>query len=269
MDVTYRLTGSNALPMKQAGRLPAMAGENGASHADGARDLESGTTREEVERVLRSITEADDRERRLGELVEYFPYTEIKNVVEIERDPLLSAALKEWDRKEAYLGNRVDRREKASADLVNQIFNIVGFFSVFQGVVLTAVSTLKSDTFATCGLLWFPIVMSSVAGVVSIVGVSVKFWTLTELEGSIHDEKVAQTEASKRAHKLRGDGKKHFRFHTHAKEPDRVPPKSFHLSWCFVVLSLFLFTALFIFSHFAILCNSFVIRAWKGGLNRP
>jgi DUF917 family protein len=64
-----------------------------------------------------------------------FAYLESKSVLEIEGDPLYKAALKEWDRKAEYLGKRVDRKEKASADLVNQIFNIVGFFSVFQGVV--------------------------------------------------------------------------------------------------------------------------------------
>jgi hypothetical protein len=122
-----------------------------------------------------------------------FAYLESKSVLEIEGDPLYKAALTEWDRKATYLGKRVDRKEKASADLVNQIFNIVGFFSAFQGLVLTAVTQLKSDTFATCGLLWFPIVLSSVAAVVSIVGVSLKFNKLIELEGSIHTEKGNQT----------------------------------------------------------------------------
>jgi hypothetical protein len=157
-----------------------MAGENGAPQPPPESDVE------------KAIREADARESRPGKPF-VFAYLESKSVLEIEGDPLYKAALTEWDRKATYLGKRVDRKEKASADLVNQIFNIVGFFSAFQGLVLTAVTQLKSDTFATCGLLWFPIVLSSVAAVVSIVGVSLKFNKLIELEGSIHTEKGNQT----------------------------------------------------------------------------
>lgn len=76
----------------------------------------------------------------------HYVYLEIKDKLLIEADLVYKATLEEWDRRETYLGKRVDRREKTSIDLRNQVFNIVGFFSVFQGVVLTAVSQLKSST---------------------------------------------------------------------------------------------------------------------------
>lgn len=122
-----------------------------------------------------------------------FPHKEIQNVLWIEGSDEHRAALKEWDRKELYLSSKVDRKEKRSADLTNHIFNIVGFFSVFQGVVLTAVSQLKSSTKPLCGMVWVPALLSSVAAVVTIIGVLIKFSSLQELEISIHNEKIAQT----------------------------------------------------------------------------
>ena len=141
--------------------------------------------------IAKAVAEADAREGGgPGFVFPHGAYTDIKNILAIQNDPVYEVALREWDRREAYLGNRVDRREKASADLVNQLFNIVGFFSVFQGVVLTAVSQLKSDT--SCGIIWFPVILSTVACVVSIVGLRIKFRNLKELEDSIRDEKSAQ-----------------------------------------------------------------------------
>ena len=107
-------------------------------------------------------------------------YTDIKNILAIQNDPVYEVALREWDRREAYLGNGW-----------KGVFNVVGFFSVFQGVVLTAVSQLKSDT--SCGIIWFPVILSIIACVVSIVGLRIKFRNLRkELEDSIRDEKSAQ-----------------------------------------------------------------------------
>jgi hypothetical protein len=73
-------------------------------------------------------------------------------------------------------------------------------------------------------------------------------------------------EATKRGDCLRGEGKTIFPFYQSAQEVPKIKKqKSFHLSWFCVVLSLVLFTVLFILSYFAILCNSFVIHAWNGG----
>lgn len=122
----------------------------------------------------------------------HYVYLEIKDKLLIEADPVYKATLEEWDRRETYLGKRVDRREKTSIDLRNQVFNIVGFFSVFQGVVLTAVSQLKSSTGPHCGTAWFPVVLSGGALIVAGIGVWLKFTDLEALELSISNEKQAQ-----------------------------------------------------------------------------
>lgn len=124
-----------------------------------------------------------------------YAFQEIKNLVWAKKHPVLSVALDEWDRKERLVSSRVDRREKRSADLISQIFNIVGFYSVYQGVVLTAVTQLVSagkDCGSQCGKVWFPILLTGVGAVVTIIGCLEKFTTLKKLEKSIKEERRVQ-----------------------------------------------------------------------------
>jgi len=122
------------------------------------------------------------------------PYQEVKSLVWARNNPVFGVALQEWERKERLFSARVERREKSSADLINQIFNLVGFFSGFQGLVLTAVTQLMSasNCKSQCRKVWFPILLTLVAALVTIVGVLQKFRALKDLEDSIKTEKQAQ-----------------------------------------------------------------------------
>lgn len=122
------------------------------------------------------------------------PYQEIKSLVWAKHNPVYSVALGEWERKERLFSARVERREKSSADLINQIFNLVGFFSGFQGLVLTAVTQLVSASSckSQCRKVWFPILLTVVAAFVTVVGVLQKFRAHKELQDSIKIEKQAQ-----------------------------------------------------------------------------
>lgn len=122
-------------------------------------------------------------------------YQQIRNLVWAKKHPVYSVALEEWERTERLGSSRVDRREKRSADLINQIFNLVGFYSVFQGVVLTAVSQVVSAASpcgSQCGKVWVPILLTLFAAVVTIVGILEKFTDLKSLERSIFDERRIQ-----------------------------------------------------------------------------
>lgn len=161
----------------------------------------------DVESALRAV---DDREQDFAEglardkdlakrgprEVPYgYTYQEIRNLVWAKKHPVYSVALEEWDRKERLVSSRVDRREKRSADLINQIFNLVGFYSVFQGVVLTAVSQVVSAASpcgSQCGKVWVPILLTLFAAVVTIVGILQKFTNLNKLEKSIFEERRIQ-----------------------------------------------------------------------------
>jgi hypothetical protein len=157
-----------------------------------------------------ALKEVEEREKGLGDELAHnpdlakrgpsdhpygTPYQEIKNLVWAKKHPVYRVALEEWDRTERLVSSRVDRREKRSADLINQIFNLVGFYSVFQGVVLTAVSQVVSATTSCgsqCGKVWVPILLTLFGAVVTIVGILEKFTNLKSLEKSIDDERRIQ-----------------------------------------------------------------------------
>ena len=73
-----------------------------------------------------------------------------------------------WKGSRECLGNIVDRREttSVSADLriYQTDFNVVGFFSVLRGVVLTAASQVRSPAGLYCGMIRFPTVSCELLG---------------------------------------------------------------------------------------------------------
>ena len=87
-------------------------------------------------------------------------YTEIKNLIDLERYPEHKRALEEWRRKDNDLSSKVSRREARSSDVTNQIFNIIGWYAVFLGVMLTALTQLTTKS--VCGKVWFPVVLTGI-----------------------------------------------------------------------------------------------------------
>ena len=58
------------------------------------------------------------------------------------------------------------------AEFKNEVYQLIGFFSVFQGVLLTAVAQASQ---LHCPTRWIPISLSILASVVTIAGVIQKF----------------------------------------------------------------------------------------------
>jgi uncharacterized membrane protein len=192
-------------------------------------------------------------------------FKEIRNLVWAKDDPVFCVALEEWDRKERLLSARLERRGKSSVDLVNQIFNLVGFYSVFQGVVLTAVSQLASNQNSQCGKVWFPIVLSVVAAVVALAGLLDKFKNLIQLEDSINLEKKSLAEVNFRRARLLEHGEE-FRFFKYTTEPTVQKPKSFGTNKILVLATLIVVTGIFIVSYLVILCDLGEIKSLRSGL---
>jgi hypothetical protein len=121
-------------------------------------------------------------------------YKVIETLWLIEQSPLHNLALKDWKRKEKELNERATRRESKSQDLHTQIYNIIGWYAVFQGVVLTAVAQLTQtyNGSPVCGKTWFPVVLTGFGTVVTIVGVVRLLLDLQKLETTINSEKKAK-----------------------------------------------------------------------------
>ncbi|CAM6028857.1 unnamed protein product [Sphagnum balticum] len=64
----------------------------------------------------------------------------ITKLQEIEADPRLKLAHGIWQSSEAQLKNRIANHESQVSNLTNEIYQLLGFASAFQGLLLTAVA---------------------------------------------------------------------------------------------------------------------------------
>jgi hypothetical protein len=138
-------------------------------------DLESGGG------VNNSIAEADqvnDVEREIRNLLGFTDE-------EVNHKTLCKVALKEWQNNADLFGNRVDKRKEESRNVRNEVYQLVGFFSAFQGLLLTAVAQsnlLHKNNRA------FPLALSAFATVLTVLGVGQKNKQIRELRKTIKDE---------------------------------------------------------------------------------
>lgn len=120
-------------------------------------------------------------------------YTEIKTLLWIKSPstcPVYKEALQEWQRKTKLLTSKVERRTKQSESLKSEIYNLVGYFSVFQGVVLTAVSQAQTSVL-NCSKASVPILLSALASAVCFVGIWQKQQLIHSLEKTIECDTLA------------------------------------------------------------------------------
>lgn len=118
------------------------------------------------------------------------PLDQVKNLVWIKQNTIYSVALEDWDRMVQLITERVDRMEKRSGDLRNEVYQLVGFFSVFQGVVLTAVTqmTQSSNYQSTCKKVWSPVILTGLAWIATILAVWQKLTRIHEIDERSEDE---------------------------------------------------------------------------------
>ena len=143
-----------------------------------------------------------EREEGCQELRTISAFKRVRNRLWIKQNTLYNEFLQDGEQNLKLLTERVDRREKRVEDLTNQVFNLVGFFSVFQGVILTAVTQLSTSVTTQlgaqrqarplCGKVWVPVILSALAAGVTVVSVLLKFKHLYTLDESISEEKYYQ-----------------------------------------------------------------------------
>lgn len=120
---------------------------------------------------------------------------EIDNVIWIKRSRRHRVALEEWEKKDELFAQRVDRKRKQSLSVKNEIYQLIGFYSVFQGVLLTAVS---QSNLLHCNNWWTAFFLSAFASIVCIAGVIQKFHTILGWEKTIRSEDNARKVTSPR-----------------------------------------------------------------------
>lgn len=185
-------------------------------------------------------------------------YKQIRNLLWIESQPVYKAALEEWKSKVATFGARVERKIERSGVLKNEIYNIIGFYSVFQGVLLTSTS---QSNYLHCQNVALVVALSVFASVCCLLGIHRKFNRILDLEKTICSELYHLKEAKARIFALRRRGEA-FRFYDFLEDTPSstaCPPSKFKLcglrSRYLVLLAIGLFSVLFIMAHPLILCH--------------
>jgi hypothetical protein len=142
-------------------------------------DLESGGV------VYNSIVEADPANEVELEIRNLLGFTDEV----VNHKTLCKGALEEWQNKVDWYGNRVDKRKAESHNINNEIYQVVGFFSAFQGLLLTAVaqsSLLHKNNRA------FPLALSAFATVLTVIAVGQKNKQIREMRRNTKYEDPAR-----------------------------------------------------------------------------
>lgn len=103
----------------------------------------------------------------------------------------LRLSLEEWENTMKMALTRIEFTETRGINAKNELYQLVGFYSVFQGVVLTAVALSSS---LKCQTAWGPAALSAFASIVFIIGVHQKLkgygLLMEKLDRLIEDSQV-------------------------------------------------------------------------------
>jgi hypothetical protein len=118
------------------------------------------------------------------------PECRIRNLLSIKglqasTTNLLTVALEEWQSNAEVFGKRVDKKQKEVRNIVNEIYQVVGFYSAFQGLLLTAVA---QSNLLHCNNLGFPLALSALATFVALVGIGQKSRNILQFNRLIRSE---------------------------------------------------------------------------------
>ncbi|KAG0631174.1 hypothetical protein M758_1G233400 [Ceratodon purpureus] len=166
---------------------------------------------------------------------------------------LCAAALEDWNKEVTILTARLDKKKTDVASVWNEIYQLIGFYSAFEGLLFTAVAQAST---LTCKNWPFPLVLSLLATIFIIVGVIQKFGTIFYLKQNIAEKQRRRNTALKRLKKLRLAGNS-FDFITEVDfkyRPTSVELKQRYLY--ILVAAILLFSATTCMGIWYILCDS-------------
>jgi hypothetical protein len=192
------------------------------------------------------------------------PVDRVENLLWIKENTFYKVALVDWKEQLNSQGKKISESEKREGEVVNEIYNLIGFFSVFQGVILTAVTQVTQTTQSSptprplCGKVWFPALLSGLAAIAAVSGIGLKFRHLYEVKKEIFKCRQLQWALEGKKSKLERNAKdflfleakkrKEFQF-----DAEYLLPKSLA-----VVAGVIVFTVVLIVSYVVIMCDKLV-----------
>lgn len=123
-------------------------------------------------------------------------------------------ALQEWTEQVKVVEGKLSRRTKRVDSLTNEIYQLVALYSVFVGVVFTAVQADR----VRCQHVWSPITLCLLPGLVIAVVVEKKFINIRLIRKDIALDEISRRVHLKNLGNLKSKGFLNFDFREHAKE---------------------------------------------------
>ncbi|CAK9860766.1 unnamed protein product [Sphagnum jensenii] len=177
-------------------------------------DLESGgggNMMKKQEEAKNSIVDANQVEREIRNLLGFTDEV-------VNHKTLCKVALEEWEKNGILFRNHVDKLKQETRNNRNEIYQLVGFFSAFQGLLFTAVAQSSLLHKNNRG---FPLALSAFATVLTVIGVGQKNMQIREFRKTIKGEDPTRQVLDARVRKLKEQGIK-FSFQTCADEEDNL-----------------------------------------------
>ncbi|CAK9229944.1 unnamed protein product [Sphagnum troendelagicum] len=179
--------------------------------------------------------------------------------LQIDTDPKLRLLLRDWEKNYKVARERIEKKETRTINAKAELYQLLGFYSVFQGVVLTAVA--QSNTLF-CLSSWAPASLSLLASASTVVGVHYKLTSYSRLKVALKNERRTAVDLRDQILELKIKGNEFdfswFKGEYERRESRKKPRKVEELKpryYCLIVLPLVLFSLIILASCFFVLCG--------------
>ncbi|KAH9330302.1 hypothetical protein KI387_002410 [Taxus chinensis] len=128
---------------------------------------------------------------------------------QIQKSRAHRLCLQLWENEELILNRRIEQKETRCRNIQSEIYQLLGFYVVFQGVVLTAVFQAAAQPNAkTCKCWWSPFILTAIALVGTVGAVHHKFHLQSEIQNQVEEEKDNSRALFRSIQQLRSEGAK-------------------------------------------------------------
>ncbi|KAH9538135.1 hypothetical protein CY35_16G090000 [Sphagnum magellanicum] len=176
-----------------------------------------------------------------------------RHLFDIRADKNLNWLLDDWQKQFKVARDRIETKTTRTNNAKNDLYQWIGFFIVFQGVVLTAVA--QSSTLG-CQQSWAPAALSFIASLATVVSVHFKLVNYRELNASLLKETHQSQVLHDQLAELRANGKKfHFSwFDTRSKGKQVFKGLNDFFYWA-AISALVVFSAIILLCCILVLCG--------------
>jgi hypothetical protein len=172
------------------------------------------------------------------------------------KENLCRVAMEDWQSSAELMGKRMEKREKEIRSIRNEIYQVVGFYSAFQGLLLTAIAQSNLLHWNNRG---YPLALSAFATGIAATGVVQKNMIIRDWKKTIASENPARKGLIRRVDKLRTEGIE-FRFQDVYDEEVKKKKQETMLNMLFSLLFTYDSLVVATLITFGVLCGASMLQ---------